>query len=122
MLHATNSFFRLLLLLIALLVTADFESVHSQSLRMPNANDSLLFPRTMMDFKTRRKMNVSAYPVQMYVEGKVVRIHSNYSQILPIYTRNGTFYMAMKLNKGTNWLTGLPRGQYFINNRPLTIK
>ena len=30
--------------------------------------------------------------------------------------------MTIRLNKGTNWLTGIPRGNYFINNRPVAVK
>mgnify|MGYP007057721887 CR=1 FL=1 len=37
-------------------------------------------------------------------------------------TKNGTFYLIVRLNKGTNWLNGLPKGKYFINNRLLAIK
>ena len=51
----------------------------------------------------------------------MVRIQSEHSQILPIYRQNGSFYMVMRLNKGVNWLNGLPRGRYFINNRPIAI-
>ena len=40
---------------------------------------------------------------------------------LTIYTNSGVLYLTARLNKGTNWLGGLPRGRYFINNRPITI-
>ena len=42
-------------------------------------------------------------------------------ELLPIYNQNGVLYLTARLNKGTNWLGGLPRGRYFINNRPITI-
>ncbi len=74
------------------------------------------------DMGVQRRMNTSLYPVQMQVSGRAVLIKSDYNQILPIYTRSGSFYMAMRLNKGSNWLNGLPRGTYFINNRPVTVK
>lgn len=70
----------------------------------------------------QRKMSHSAYPVQLHVVGTSVRVQSQESQILPIYTDNGAFYLIMRLNKGTNWLNGLPEGRYFINGRLITIK
>ncbi len=72
--------------------------------------------------EVRRKMSTSAYPVQMNVVGNAVRVQSPENQILPVYTANGTFYLFMRLNKGVNWLNGLPRGRYFINNRLVIIK
>ncbi len=74
------------------------------------------------EVKVRNKMATSSYPVQLDVVGNAVRVQSPQSQILPIYTANGTFYVFMRLNKGVNWLNGLPRGRYFINNRLLVIK
>ena len=70
----------------------------------------------------RARMSHSAYPVVLHVVGNVVRVDSPERQILPIYTQNGSFYMIMRLNKGTNWLSGLPKGSYFINSRLITIK
>lgn len=69
----------------------------------------------------RHKMSTSIYPIQLQVTRNAVKIHSDHSQILPIYRQNGTFYMVMRLNKGVNWLNGLPKGRYFINNRPIAI-
>lgn len=68
------------------------------------------------------KMSHSAYPVRMRVVGNAVRIQSTESQILPIYTHNKTFYLVMRLNKGINWLNGLPKGRYYINSELVTIK
>ena len=73
------------------------------------------------EIPSSRKMNTSAYPVQISVTGRVVQIQSDRNQLLPIYTHNGVLYLTARLNKGTNWLGGLPRGHYFINNRPITI-
>lgn len=70
---------------------------------------------------TRRRMSTSAYPVQMTVVGRAVKVQSPENQVLPIYTSTGGFYMVMRLTKGTNWLNGLPKGRYFINNRTITI-
>lgn len=74
------------------------------------------------DRSISRKMSHSAYPVQMSMVGNAVRVESPENQILPIYTHTGTFYLIVRLNKGTNWLNGLPKGRYFINNRLIAIK
>ena len=74
------------------------------------------------DRAVSRKMSHSAYPVQMSVVGNAVRVESPENQILPIYTHTGTFYLIVRLNKGTNWLNGMPKGRYFINNRLIAIK
>lgn len=86
--------------------------------RMPDTL-SLRAPGT--ELSGGRRMSLSAYPVQMYITGRAIRIQSDHNQILPIYTGSGALYMAMRLSKGTNWLSGLPRGRYFINNRPIVI-
>ena len=84
--------------------------------------DSLTVPRNVLsDMERPRKMSMSLYPVQLQVHGRLLRIQSDHNQILPIYTQSGAFYMVMRLNKGTNWLSGLPRGRYFINNRIVSI-
>lgn len=67
------------------------------------------------------RMVQSAYPININQLGNTVCVKSNYNQVLPVYTENGTFYAAFRLNKGTNWLSGLPRGTYYINNRKITI-
>lgn len=81
----------------------------------------LVLHRDNSDMPLTNKMSTSAYPVQMAVQGRAIRIQSDRNQILPVYTQSGAFYMAMRLQKGTNWLNGLPRGRYFINNRPIAI-
>ena len=83
--------------------------------------DSLVAQMPSPEIPHSRKMNTSAYPVQISVMGRVVQIQSDRGQLLPIYTNGGILYMMARLNKGTNWLGGLPRGRYFINNRPITI-
>lgn len=91
--------------------------------RVPQNQDSIvrLVPREG-DHDARRKMSTSAYPVQMNVVGGALRVQSPENQILPVYTGTGSFYLFMRLNKGVNWLNGLPRGRYFINNRLVIIK
>lgn len=74
------------------------------------------------DKVVRSKMSHSAYPIQLKVVGNSVKVDSPKNQILPIYTHNGSFYLIMRLNKGTNWLNGLPKGRYFINGRLVAIR
>ncbi len=66
-------------------------------------------------------MTASLYPVMIKSQGRTVMIRSDHAQLLPVYTGNGSFYMMWRLSKGVNWLNGLPRGRYFINNRPITV-
>lgn len=68
------------------------------------------------------RMAQSAHPVKLTVRGQSLRIVSKYEQVLPIYTNAGTLYLAMQLSPGTNWLNGLPRGRYLINNRTINIR
>ncbi len=83
--------------------------------------DTLIVAMPSLEMPQSRRMNTSAYPVQINVTGRVVQILSDHNQLLPIYNQNGVLYLTARLNKGTNWLGGLPRGRYFINNRPITI-
>lgn len=84
--------------------------------------DTLQQRTSSRDLRSDRRMSTSAYPVKIEVHGRAVMIHSDHVQLLPIYTRGGVLKMTLRLNKGTNWLNGLPRGNYFINNRPVAIK
>ncbi|MBQ8051969.1 MAG: hypothetical protein IJ197_10450 [Bacteroidaceae bacterium] len=68
------------------------------------------------------RMMQSAYPVKLTVKGRSLCINSKHEQILPIYRQSGTLYLAMQLTPGVNWLNGLPRGRYRINNRTINIK
>ena len=92
-----------------------------RKVRVRQNPDSLVMAMPSPEMPSTRKMNTSAYPVQISVTGRVVQIQSDRNQLLPIYTQNGILYLTARLNKGTNWLGGLPRGHYFINNRPITI-
>ena len=83
--------------------------------------DSLVIAVPSPEMPVSRKMNTSAFPVQISVTGRVVQIQSDRNQLLPIYNENGVLYLTARLSKGKNWLGGLPRGRYFINNRPITI-
>jgi hypothetical protein len=89
----------------------------------PSAYDSVGLQRRKDDGKiVRGRMTHSAYPVVLNVVGQAVKVESPEKQVLPIYTHNGTFYLIVRLNKGTNWLNGFPKGKYFINSRLVTIK
>lgn len=83
--------------------------------------DTVTLAEKMQDFGRTGRMSCSTFPVKISTSGRAVQVQSDHNQILPIYTRTGAFYMAVRLNKGMNWVNGLPRGHYFINNRPITI-
>lgn len=69
----------------------------------------------------RHRMLSSAQPVEIRQQGRYLCITSPHAQLLPIYSASGILYSSFRLTKGTNWLSGLPRGSYFINNRKFTI-
>lgn len=71
--------------------------------------------------EVRGRMMTSPLPVSIRQQGRQICVQSRYNQLLPVYTESGTFYTAFRLSKGTNWLTGLPKGSYLINNRKFTI-
>lgn len=76
---------------------------------------------TPSNTEVRGRMMSSPLPVTMRQQGRQICVQSRYNQLLPVYTENGTFYTAVRLSKGTNWITGLPKGTYLINNRKFTI-
>ena len=69
----------------------------------------------------RHRMMSSPQPVEIRQQGRNLCVTSSYNQLLPIYTASGTLYSSFRLSKGTNWLSGLPRGSYIINNHKYTI-
>ena len=85
----------------------------TDSIRRPQAATE------MHDMHTR--MMASPLPVSIRQQGRLLRVESQEAQLLPIYTQNGIFYTAFRLSKGTNWLSGLPRGRYIINNQQFAI-
>ena len=62
-------------------------------------------------------MMSSPLPVSIRQQGRQLCVTSRYNQLLPVYSANGVYYSAFRLAKGTNWLTGLPRGGYIINTK-----
>ena len=90
--------------------------------RLFGERDSLTFRSTSWEEVSPTRMARSLYPVELKVKGSSLRVVSKHEQVLPIYTKSGTLYLAMQLNPGVNWLSGLPRGRYRINNRTINIK
>lgn len=70
-------------------------------------------------YKNRRVS--STYPVEIRVRRSALLVTSKYSQMLPVYKGNGVFYGLFRLNKGTNWISGLPKGIYIINNAKVVV-
>lgn len=58
----------------------------------------------------------SLFPVEIKVKGRNLYVVSKHNQVLPVYKETGVFYGLFRLNKGTNWISGLPKGAYIINN------
>ncbi len=69
----------------------------------------------------RGKMAQSAFPVRIKAQGRALCVRSDYNQVLPVYNSCGSFYSLFRLSKGVNWVNGLPRGTYYINNRKIVI-
>lgn len=111
----------LLLLLTAMLCQLADGAARKRKVKAHRSPDSLAMVTPSPEMTSSRKMSTSAYPVQIAITGRVVQIHSNHNQLLPIYTQNGVLYLTARLNKGKNWIGGLPTGRYFINNKPITI-
>ena len=110
-----------ILLLVAILCWPADAAVRKRKVQVRRNPDTLTVAVPSPETPSRGKMSTSTYPVQITVTGRVVQIQSDHGQLLPIYTSGGVLYLTARLNKGTNWLGGLPRGRYFINNRPITI-
>lgn len=90
--------------------------------RMAQPSDTVAAASSLHEFDLRnRRMSMSPFPVEIKMMRRALRIRSGHDQLLPIYTSAGTLYMAVRITKGINWLNGLPRGKYFINNQPITI-
>ncbi len=70
-------------------------------------------------YKTKRVS--STYPIKIKTKGSSLLVTSQHSQMLPVYKGNGVFYGLFRLNKGTNWISGLPKGTYIINNSKVMV-
>ena len=93
------------------------------AIAQPQRTDSLTQSKALTSEpdEMRGRMMTSPLPVTLRQQGRQICVQSRYNQLLPIYTEGGTFYTAFRLSKGTNWITGLPKGTYLINNRKFTI-
>lgn len=69
----------------------------------------------------KTKMLNSTFPVTIQLKGTRLCVTSKYVQLLPVYNEKGVFYGMFRLNKGTNWISGLPKGVYYVNNRKISI-
>jgi len=120
-----RSYALVLVLLFAPVLAVDLLADHQQTgqiiRRRINQDSSYLMVRRMEVPQLRSRMMTSPLPVEIRQQGRQLCIKSQYNQMLPIYTAGGTYYSSMRLTKGTNWLTGLPRGAYMINNQRYTI-
>ncbi|MBQ9558436.1 MAG: hypothetical protein IJ762_05495 [Bacteroidaceae bacterium] len=112
---------RRFLMLAVLMFSAAIVMADRQPLRRLH-RDSLTLAAAKWDERVLGRMAQSVYPVRLSVKGRSLRVTSKHEQVLPIYTQGGTLYIAMQLTPGVNWLYGLPRGRYLINNRPINIK
>ena len=108
--------------LLALLTLASVQVLADRQEMRRLVRDSLSVTTPSWSETPTSRMMQSAYPVKLTVKGRSLRINSKYEQVLPIYTQGGTLYLAMQLTPGVNWLNGLPRGRYRINNRTINIK
>lgn len=111
-----------LFLLAATLCWSAEGAIRKRKVQVRQNPDTLAVVLSSPEMSSSRKMSTSAYPVQIGVTGRVVQIQSDHNQLLPIYTSGGVLYLTARISKGKNWLSGLPRGRYFINNRPITIQ
>lgn len=83
--------------------------------------DTLVHKTTAEVQGMHTRMVGSSLPVQIRQQGRQLCVQTRYNQLLPVYRADGSFYSAFRLSKGTNWLNGLPKGTYIINNRRFTI-
>jgi hypothetical protein len=76
-------------------------------------------PQVELDFTKR--LASSPKPVSIKIQGSKLFVQSEANQLLPVYRKTGAFYCAFKLTKGTNILSGLPKGIYVINNKKFVL-
>ena len=118
--YKTRPFFRTVALVILMLASLSTMADKQEVRRL--AKDTLTVVTSPWQETPSARMAQSAYPVKLMVKGRSLRITAKHEQVLPIYTQGGVLYLAMQLTPGVNWLNGLPRGRYRINNRTIRIK
>ena len=86
-----------------------------------DTTDTIAVRRRQEVGNMRTTMTQSAYPVSIRIVGTALCVNSKYNQVLPVYTEGGSFYAAFRVIKGNNWISALPQGTYFINNRRIEV-
>jgi len=109
------------MLLVAVIAMVSLQAVADHN-RTVCTDSMVVRAKAWNEMSSGRRMLQSAYPVKLKVKGNSLRVSTKHQQVLPIYTQGGSLYLAMKLNPGVNWLSGLPRGRYRINNRTINIQ
>lgn len=110
----------IVLLTMPLLVHADAKKTS----RRQHVTDSVIVVSTVAPTWNEIRIRngaTSPHPVQLSVKGNSLLIKSKKKQILPIFTDRGALYLTCQLRPGTNWVTGLPSGNYRINNQNFQI-
>ena len=107
---------------ISLQAAPDLTIQRRDSLQLQRRNADILQGQSRHEFPDiRHRMMSSPQPVEIRQQGRNLCVTSRYNQLLPIYNASGSLYSSFRLSKGTNWLSGLPRGSYIINNKRFTI-
>lgn len=87
--------------------------------KMDSVKHEMSFSEYSHIYKIKRVS--STYPVEIRKKGNSLLVTSKHMQMLPVYKDNGVFYALFRLDKGTNWISGLPKGTYIINNSKIVV-
>lgn len=105
------------LLLIATLSTTPATA----TIQQPDTTHTTTIPNNEYKHIFKTTPTTSPHPIKIQTKGHALLITSQHTQMLPIYKANGILYALFPIEKGTNWINGLPKGTYLINNRKITI-
>jgi len=106
----------------AYVASTEVHAASTQELQHIQKRDTVVHRKLAPEVsEMRSRMMSSALPVDIRQQGRHLCVTSQGNQLLPVYRTNGTLYTAFRISKGTNWLSGLPKGAYYINNRRFTI-
>ena len=108
-------------MLLMLFSTVSFSAVDRMSAREKRDTVGHEVPYSEYTHIYKTKRVSSTYPVKIKMKGSSLLVTSQHSQMLPVYKGNGVFYGLFRLDKGTNWISGLPKGTYIINNSKITV-
>lgn len=109
----------LLLAIYGLMNVSALNRESAMQARIDSVKHGMSFSEYTHIYKIKRVS--STYPVEIRMKGKSLLVTSKHTQMLPVYKDNGVFYALFRLNKGTNWISGLPQGTYIINNSKIII-